>query len=288
MSHYLRHLPPIAQHHFYHWLHIRSLYESQFTYYVAAGGLLPLDIHSETVSSSQPITADSYRVHLTTTTTTVMPHATATTATSTSYRQLTSDVLCLPPSPPLLALAGYTPPAPFSYDFTYPSHPFSYPPTAVLEALPAEMRDAECWGSLDVEDEADTEQEEQEEDEEEEEDEAADTRPAQQPQCETEPRPSEGKAESGGKRDAEAGGDRADDSDDEWSTGAADDEVTEIDLRSSYAPSYATSYACSDAEAEAEEDEDEEEQATAEVRAAASGAERRRVRQAATVGLLSR
>ena len=160
VSRYLRHLPPMAQHHFYHWLHIRSLYESQFTHYVAANSLVPLAIDTETITASQPITFDSYRIHLTTSTTTVMPHATATTATSTSYRQLTSESLCLPPSPPLLASAGFIPPAPFSYEYQYPSHPFSYPPSAVLEALPEALRDEESWDNNEAEEAAEEEEEE--------------------------------------------------------------------------------------------------------------------------------
>ena len=268
----------MAQHHFYHWLHIRALYESQFSQYVAAGGLLPLDIRSDTVTAAQPLSFDSYRVHLTTTTTTVMPHATATTSTSTSYQQLTSDVLCLPPSPPLLALAGFVPPAPFSYDFTYPSHPFSYPPAAVLEVLPAELRDQECWGSLKGEEEADLEQEATEYDGEDEEAEELNTlqqepqppQPTQQawPAASRWLSPRVGRGgeteaevaqeESQGQEDEEAEEDGTNDSDDEWSVGGADADITEIDMRSSYAPSYAPSYACSDAEDEDEEEEAEE------------------------------
>ena len=250
----------MAQHHFYHWLHIRSLYESQFTHYVAAGWLLPLDIHSNTVTSSRPLTFDSYRVHLTTSTTTVMPHATATTSTSTSYRQLTSDVLCLPPSPPLLALAGFVPPAPFSYEFTYPSHPFSYPPAAVLEALPSALLSEDCCGSREAEEEAeeaiDADEEEGEVVEEEcDEEAAAEQSDELELLCGW---TNDSQAERSEQREcleedvAEQQDDTANDSDDEWSVG---DDVTELDARSSYAPSYAPSYAGSDAEAEEDEDE---------------------------------
>ncbi len=134
-SRHLRLLPPMVQHQYHHWLQIRSLYESQASQYSAAGRYLPTDIETHTATSSHPITFDSYLVKLTTTTTTVMPHATATTTTSTSYQQLTSKSLRLPPSAPLLAFSEFIPPAPFSYESEYPSHPFSYPPAAVLEAL---------------------------------------------------------------------------------------------------------------------------------------------------------
>ena len=236
----------MAQHHFYHWLHIRSLYESQFAHYVAGGSLMPLDVDTYTESTSQPLTFDSYRVHLTTVTTTVMPHATATTSTSTSYRQLTSDELCLPPSPPLLASAGFVPPAPFSYDYAYPAHPFSYPPAAVLEALPAAMRDEESWDSNEAE-------EEEEEDGEYEEEEVEDT------QNEWTFKGVEGRWLDDNK--AQLLDDAANDSDEEWLADNLDGNATEAEGRSSCAPS---SYACSEAEEEGEGDEKSGEQEEAE------------------------
>ena len=265
----------MAQHQFYHWLHIRSLYESQFADYVASGALLPLDISTHTVTTAEPLAFDSYRVHLTTNTTTVMPHATATTSTSTSYRQLTSDVLCLPPSPPLLALAGFVPPPPFSYEFTYPSHPFSYPPAAVLEALPAAVRDDQGWGTRDG-DEAEEEQvstEEEGDEEADDDDEAAERHNEQRPQL-AESSPGTWMSEAAAattqhlpdkveEGDEEADADEDDtvnDSDDEWSCSRADGDATEVDQRSSYAPSYAPSYACSDAEDDEEEDDAQEQQ----------------------------
>ena len=268
----------MAQHHFYHWLHIRSLYESQFTQYLAADRLVPLDIHSHTVTSSQQLAPDSYRVHLTTTTTTVMPHATATTSTSTSYSQLTSDVLCLPPSPPLLASAGFVPPAPFSYDYSYPSHPFSYPPAAVLEALPAAMRDEDSWAGY----EPAPKDEEALEEVDTEEDEAAQPSVSSSRSSLSKARGSaerwraEMKADNAEDEDEEEVDDDTADSDDEWSEDGADRDVTEADLRSSYAPSYAASYACSDAEEEEEE---------VKVEAAVEAAVERRRRQLAMLGL---
>ena len=146
------HLPAITQHHFYHWLHIRSLYESHFGQYVVTGCLLPLDIDSQTATAFQPMTIDSYHIQLTTTTSTVMPHATATTTTCTHYQQLKSDWLRLPPSPPLLASDKFVPPAPFSYEYAYPSHPFGYPPAAVLDGLPLVVSDVDmAWMGHDEE-----------------------------------------------------------------------------------------------------------------------------------------
>ena len=247
----------MSQHHFYHWLHIRSLYESQFPHYVAVNALLPLHIHSDTRTSSRTLAADSFRVHLTTTTTTAMPHATATTSTSTSYRQLTSDVLRLPPSPPLLGVDSFCPPAPFSYDFAYPSHPFSYPPASVLEALPPAGLDDDCWSELglkaDAGSEADTEEEEEAEKEPEEEEE-------QWPQRAKGRWLLDGECEEREDKSVETRGEAADDSDDEWTEVGADVDVTEVDQRSSYAPSYAPSYACSDAENEEDEAEAEAEE----------------------------
>ena len=192
-----------------------------------------------------------------------MPHATAVTSTSTSYRQLTSNSLRLPPSPPLLALAAYIPPAPFSYDFSYPSHPLSYPPAAVLETLPQSVMDEDGWAGQETLDEAQSEvdtEEEQQAEQEEAEAEAAAATATQTPFINHQPagqwvdsskasHTRKAECEESEVEDVDSGAD----SDDEWSVGDADVDITELDTRSSYAPSYAASYACSDAEEEEEE-----------------------------------
>ena len=167
LSSYLTHLPPIDQHHFYHWCHIRALYESQFAAYLSSGSLLPLSTASGTASAYRCPSSHApaiTTVTLTTATTTVMPHATATTSTTTSYNQVASSSLVLPPSPPLLVAASLVPPAPFSYAYHYPAHPFSFPPPHVITAIPRRVWAGEAAKGAE-------EEEEEEEGEEDEEDE---------------------------------------------------------------------------------------------------------------------